>query len=558
MKKITLLLALIAALTSVMAQKPIKPVAAGANGTGTVTWDKDTIYNIQGFVYVNPGDVLTIQPGTTVVADTGSGANATALIVSRGGKIIADGTKDEPIVFTSILDDLADPFDLDEKGGLWGGLVVLGNGQLNTVPGEKAIEGIPAGDPRSNYGALPAGTTNDADSSGVIRYVSIRYSGTSLGTGSEIQGLTLGGVGSKTLIDYVEIIYCTDDGIEWFGGTVGVKHAVIAFVDDDCYDYDQGWRGKGQFWFAIQKASVGADRGGEWDGADSPELGTPFGIPTIYNYTFLGLGSGSNRTITFRANGGGKVYNSVFADQGRGVDVELKGNSDDSYTRFEARDLDMQKNIFWNIANNVPRSVFTISPIAGTFAGVDSATIVSAANTALKDYMTANNDVMDPQFVSISRAEDSKALDPRVRSFKALSDLYPYPSSDPFFTPVTFKGAFALDSLWMKGWTHLDERGYLPEPANAVTSVEKNEIATLKLFPNPNNGSFSITASDLAANGVNISVYTVSGQLVQNNTVATVAGQLDTEINLGNQPAGVYFVNVTQGEKTSTIRVIVK
>lgn len=556
MKKLTLALCLAAGTAGLMAQ-PVKVLTSSAAGTGTITLDKDTVYRLDGFVYVNPGQTLTIEPGTVIKADTGTGANASALIISRGARIIANGTKAAPITFTSVLDDLTDPFDLDEKGGLWGGVIVLGNSQLNTVPGEKAIEGIPAGDPRNNYGANPDGTFNDQDSSGVIRYVKILYSGTALGTGNEIQGLTLGGVGNKTVIEYVEITYCTDDGIEIFGGTVNIKYAIAAFVDDDSYDYDQGWRGKGQFWFTIQKQSVGADRCGEWDGADTPETGQPYAIPTIYNATFLGLGAGvgSNRMITLRANGGGKVYNSIFAQQGRGVDIEFKGTTtENSYKRFQDGDLDFKNNVFWEIgtATGVP-AVFSISPIAGTFTGLDSAALVSAANTALDTYMAANNTLADPKFASISRAQNLFQLDPRPTGFPALSNLAAY--TDPWFTPVTFKGAFALDSLWMKGWSHLDERGYLPRTISPLTSIERPQIAALNVYPNPSNGLVTVSASELSIEPVQITVLTPMGQQVYAATAQAAGGQLTETIDLSRLAAGVYLVKVQQGEKVSTRQI---
>ncbi|HHB52491.1 MAG TPA: hypothetical protein ENK75_05555 [Saprospiraceae bacterium] len=216
------------------------------NGTGTTTWKEGKTYIRDGFVFVNSGQTLTIEPGTIIKGKSGQGAEASALIVARGGKIIAEGTKDKPIIFTAEADDLKGSVDKGARG-LWGGLIVLGNARLNTEPAEQQVEGIPTTEPRGVFGG-----NDDNDNSGVIKYVSIRHGGTDIGEGNEINGLTLGAVGSGTEIDYVEVISNNDDGIEFFGGTVGVKHAVLSLCGDDGFDYDMGFRGKGQFWVVLQ------------------------------------------------------------------------------------------------------------------------------------------------------------------------------------------------------------------------------------------------------------------------------------------------------------------
>ena len=163
-------------------------ITDNGGGTGTVTWTKDKTYIIEGFVFVNEGQTLTIEPGTVVYGRTGQGENASALIVARDGKIIAEGTPDEPIIFTVEGDDLLGSVPVNAKG-LWGGLIILGRAKLNTPSGEANIEGIPLSEDRGIYGGLL-----DDDDSGILRYVSIRHGGTNIGEGNEINGLTLGGV----------------------------------------------------------------------------------------------------------------------------------------------------------------------------------------------------------------------------------------------------------------------------------------------------------------------------------------------------------------------------
>ncbi len=213
------------------------------NITTNTTWETGKTYILADRIAVTAGATLTIQPGVIVKGEAGTGANATALIIARDAKIMAQGTATQPIIFTSIADEIQPgqiaspnlPTDLD---GLWGGLIVLGNATISADAASVQIEGIPVSDANGLYGG-----TQDADNSGVISYVSIRHGGANIGEGNEINGLTLGGVGSGTTIDHVEIIANQDDGIEWFGGTVNVNNAVVWNAGDDAIDTDQSWAG---------------------------------------------------------------------------------------------------------------------------------------------------------------------------------------------------------------------------------------------------------------------------------------------------------------------------
>lgn len=319
--------------------------------TGDVTWTADNLYRLDGFVFVESG-TLTIEPGTVVIAKTTptTGDNTTSLIITREAKIMAEGTAEDPIIFTSEEDDGT---LTEEDAGFWGGLIVLGKAKVYSDGATEAqIEGIPNDETRALHGG-----DDDAHSSGTIKYVSIRYSGSEISVGNEIQGLTLGSVGSGTEIDFVEVFACTDDGIEFFGGTVGVKHAAIAFVDDDSYDWDLGWRGNGQFWFAIQKEKAngdGGDHAGEWDGAvpDDAEL---YANGTIYNATFIGRGVDANRgddavAILMRDGTAGTLANSIITEfDGKGIEVE-DTETVDSYGRI-GDELHILNNI-WHVGGN--------------------------------------------------------------------------------------------------------------------------------------------------------------------------------------------------------------
>jgi hypothetical protein len=224
------------------------PEATPGHITSNVTWSPDSIYRLSGRIVVTNGVTLTIEAGTIIKGETGIGAEASALIIARGGKIIAEGTAENPIIFTTV-DDEIDYSDLEagnfgspnltaDQNGRWGGLIILGKAPISASASEVQIEGIPTSEVNGLYGG-----NNPNDNSGVLRYVSIRHGGTDIGNGNEINGLTLGGVGSGTFIDNIEVVANQDDGIEWFGGTVDVSNVVVWKSGDDAIDTDQAWSG---------------------------------------------------------------------------------------------------------------------------------------------------------------------------------------------------------------------------------------------------------------------------------------------------------------------------
>lgn len=212
------------------------------------TWTADNVYELSGRITILPGATLVIEPGTIIKGQAGTGANATSLLVSRGGKIIANGTSDLPIIFTSVADEIT-PEQVKQGNftspnldpttqGLWGGVIVLGRAPISASASEIQIEGIPTTDPNGLYGG-----TDPLDNSGVLKYVSIRHGGANIGNGNEINGLTLGGVGSGTIVENIEIVGNQDDGIELFGGTVNLKNLLIWYAGDDGLDTDQSYGG---------------------------------------------------------------------------------------------------------------------------------------------------------------------------------------------------------------------------------------------------------------------------------------------------------------------------
>jgi len=411
--------------------RPAYRVASSPNGIGNTTrWTKDRVWILDGFVFVNEGQTLTIEAGTIIKGKEGQGANASALIVSRGGKIIAEGTAQAPIIFTAEQDKLDG--SLGVRSGLWGGLVILGKARTNTTTNNNAIEGIPTSEGRGLYGG-----TDDNDNSGVLRYVSIRHGGSAIAANNEINGLTLGAVGSGTTIEFVEVFANEDDGIEWFGGTVNAKNIVVTACGDDGLDYDEGYRGFNQFVLIYQRTDVG-NRGGEHDGGTDPEDGQPYATPTFFNVTSVGSGnlSGENRTITFRDNAGGYYYNSIFTGYAKGIDVELLGSGESSYSRFEAGQLLIANSTISSAAGTTAEELFTISTN-----GNPTEEAVAAAKAAFAASFVANeNTVGSP----ITRGN-------LVPSGDTGSTAAP---TNSFIQNTSYRGAFAPGQTpWHTGWT---------------------------------------------------------------------------------------------------------
>jgi hypothetical protein len=297
-------------------------VVISSNITSNTTWTADNVYELGGRITILDGVTLTIEPGTVIKGQAGTGANATALLVARGGKINAVGTQFKPIIFTSVADEItpeqvgAGLFispNLDPATqGLWGGVIILGKAPISASANEIQIEGIPTTDPNGLYGG------NDvSDNSGVMKYVSIRHGGANIGNGNEINGLTLGGVGNGTTIENIEIVGNQDDGVEFFGGTVNVTNLIVWFSGDDAIDTDQAWAGTLNNFIVICGSAT--DHALEIDG---PE-GTLMASHTLRNGSIKG--SPEAELGDFRACPRGTFENIFFFDF---VDPATAGRGD--------------------------------------------------------------------------------------------------------------------------------------------------------------------------------------------------------------------------------------
>ena len=527
-------------------------------GGETYNWTSDNVYILDGFVFLEEGGVLNIEAGTVILGreDPMTSDNASALIISRGAQIFAEGTQTDPIIFTTEIDDVTDPFDTDDTDqGFWGGIIILGNGILGDNTTEVGVEGIPAGEERALYGG-----SNDADNSGVLRYVSIRHGGAELSPGDEINGLTLGGVGSGTTIENIEVFANSDDGIEFFGGAVNVKGAVVAFCGDDSFDWDTGWRGNGQFWFSIQAEDNG-DNGAEMDGA-KPDDNARFSQPNIVNATYIGSGPGASakneHALLFRDGTGGSYINSIFTSfKDKGIQVEDLDTGLDSRQRLENGELTIANNIWFDFGNNI-----SIEDIVNpTTAGGEIAFLAS--------HLADNgNTIEDPGFV-IDRFQNGELnVLPNQIVYAGVGSV-----EGAFFTPASYKGAFCDDGAWIAGWTALSQNEYLSadvpfadfEACDLTTSTtdifaEENGFILAPNTPNPalefTNFNFSIPATAT----VTLTVSDATGRMVATvlENERRTEGDYTERFNTSNLVSGLYFYSLQSEGIKLTKTFIVK
>jgi hypothetical protein len=271
-------------------------------------------------VYVMDGVTLTIPAGTIIRGDQASKAS---LVVTRGGKLMAEGTASKPIIFTS------NKAVGSRAPGDWGGLLILGKAKNNIPGGEGIIEGGFT-EPLGKHGG-----TNDDDNSGALKYVRVEFPGIAFQPGNEINGITFGSVGKNTTVDYLQVSYSGDDSYEWFGGNVNAKHLVSIANIDDVFDFDNGYSGKLQYLVAQRDPAL-ADQAGQSNGIESDNSEKAFTTeprtrPVISNLTLIGPGTPSdgkhenaNLALT---DGSSLIKNNIYQANEAGKEVMASGST---------------------------------------------------------------------------------------------------------------------------------------------------------------------------------------------------------------------------------------
>jgi len=412
----------------------------------TQTLDASKVYTLKGLVYVNAGKVLTIPAGTVIKGDKASKAS---LVINRGGKIMAKGTATNPIIFTSNA-----PATFKNYGD-WGGLIICGKAPNNKAVNQ-TIEGPADFDVANNTGNGIYGGTDNADNSGVLSYVRLEFGGIVYGPDKEINGLTLGSVGSGTTIDHVQVSYSGDDAIEWFGGSVNCKNLVVFRTWDDDFDTDFGYSGNVQFGVSMRdraSADVSGSNGFESDnnntgGGDLPLTSAKFSNitimgPLVYTQTLVDLSYAAGMHL--RRNTKLSVQNSIIAG------YPTSANFDKYNTTVAGL---VKNNLYgsWKAANssNANGALFTqgtvsTSDTTGFWAANKFASVSSATSAAQIFQLTLDATTGAPILSSgnANQAATSKGL-----TGASFTDL-----TDPFFTPTTYLGAMGTtpDAAW--GWT---------------------------------------------------------------------------------------------------------
>lgn len=380
------------------------PAANTGNGNGTeesyvldkditenVTLETGKNYTLNGGIHVKAGATLTIQPGVTITAK--HDGTVDYILVEQGAKIDAQGTASQPIVMTSE----------KKEAGAWGGLHICGYAHTNNGSGSSEI------------GNAPYGGNNDADNSGTLKYIRLEYTGYAFDEEHEANGVSFYGVGNGTTVEHLQAYKGSDDGFEFFGGSVNVKYLVATSCSDDSFDWTEGWNGKAQFLVAYQEGetSLGyaCDCLMECDNNGTNFAATPVAHPVIANATLIGNG-GEAQGVRLRAGTEVELYNTIITGKGKALTVET----------------DETENALKNGTSKLEYVAIAgeLSSKQGIYTNAD---FVQATGNLDNQTFTWNNKY--------------------VGTLDGGKDL----SADSFFTSTDYKGAVKSGEDWTEGWT---------------------------------------------------------------------------------------------------------
>ena len=481
---------------------PATTTTVNSDITADVTWSSGTVVFLQNKVYVTNNAVLTIQPGVIIRGDK---ATEGTLIITRGAQIQAQGTSLNPIVFTS-------NFAAGSRApGDWGGVIILGNATNNQPGGKAVIEG--------GLDSLKAqyGGTNDLDNSGVFTFVRIEFAGFPFQPDKEINGLTLGSLGSASTLNHIQVSFSNDDSFEWFGGTVNCYNLVAYCGVDDNFDTDNGFRGHCQFLLGVREPSL-ADQctcstteGFESDNNAGGTAATPITGAVFSNVTDIGPYRGSTssvidakfkRALRIRRNSSISIFNSVFTDWPTGLHID--GTS--SEANATANTLIFKNNVF---------------------AGMGANTQVNAGSTFdINTFFSSNTNTAYTVGSDIQLTNPYDFL---------VNDFRPQTAS-----PVALGADFS-------------------HPLLAVGINDLNNSFYSSLVPNPSNGIFSLNLGIKKATVLEVDLLDITGKKIETllNKEAVSIGNYSFTYNTAELNPGIYLVRITSENSSKTIKLMV-
>jgi hypothetical protein len=482
MKSITALFAAILVLGTVeAAAQPYGPVILGPGlnagrtlyvNAGSRVLSADTTYILTGLYTIDSTYSITIPAGTVIKGDT-----AACLVIRRGAQIIANGTRSRPIVFTS-----NKPAGTRAAGD-WGGLVVLGKAPTNRQANPQIEGGIVPG----FYGGAGPGLGDPNDNSGTIRYVRIEYPGYRFALNNEVNGLTMGGVGAGTTIEYVQVSFSNDDGFEWFGGTVNAKYLVTVGAIDDDFDTDFGYQGKVQFAFGMKYNSIFEFSGGQTNGFETDNEGTasyvePRTRPDFSNVTLVGPqrvdsvtnipGNRHEFAACIRRGSQNSIYNSIFTGFRGGFTIrDNQTHNSANGDTLRLRNITLATRAELVDPLNTLGSPISYTPIPSGIPGFNASTWyqTGAYNN------TGGASALAPSAAGLVNMNDLTNPDPRPTGSTPSVNTVDFSGrlANPFFQAVGYRGAFdpnvPMSQQWTAGWTNFDPQTYNADGTTAIS-----------------------------------------------------------------------------------------
>ncbi|MDX2172608.1 MAG: T9SS type A sorting domain-containing protein [Bacteroidota bacterium] len=477
-----------------------------ADITSNTTWSGVVL--LQNKVYVKNNAVLTIQPGTVIRGDK---ATQGTLIITKGAQINAAGTASQPIVFTS------NEAVGNRQEGDWGGLVVLGLAVNNQPGGTANIEGITP-IPETAYGG-----TNDADNSGTLTYIRIEFAGIPLQPNKEINGLTLGSVGSATTVRYIQVSFSGDDSFEWFGGTVDAKYLIAYRGLDDDFDCDFGFRGRVQFAVSIRDKDLsdaaGDSNSFEVDNDGTGSTATPQTKAVFSNVTLIGpKGDG---TIVLP---GGEKFEKAF---------RLRRNS--------------ALSVFNSLVTGWEKGLSIEDPSTQTNYGSGNGTI---SNVILTNFATATKIVTsgNPYNAALfgTNGNDTTTTIAQINWVNAFPALGVTPDLRLSAASTASTGAAFTNSVFAGQVTGI----------NNITNFNDKVVS---VYPNPANESALLVIDAVNASSINVAIYDVTGKLVSSPVINQnlSIGENSYTLNTANLNSGVYFISINTNGTKQTVKLVV-